>query len=319
MNAISRRIQELHAIRPVTEPPDDLEQYWAAATREATGSGYHAERSPEPTPMGMQLHHVVYEGFADTPIHGRLMLPLHASAEAPVPCLIAFPGYHGGPISPELSAYWISLGVGVLAVDVRGQGGESGNRLGSSFGMTMGWITEGILDRERTYYRAVAIDALRAADWLLRQPEVDTARVGTFGASQGGGLSLLVSALDARISLTIADIPNLCHLDYGLFHSTSSLTELQQFLRLYPQHLETVLRHLNDVDMVHLAPRLHAPLLMSVGLKDTICMPEQIFPVYHAASSAEKHLEIYPFTGHAVEAAQRQRAMDFAVRHWLES
>lgn len=319
MNAIDKRIQELHAIRPVTVPPHDLETYWTAVSNEATAGSFRAERCPEPTAMNMQVQHVIYEGFAETPIHGRLMLPLHASAETPVPCLIAFPGYHGGPISPELSAYWISLGIGVLAVDVRGQGGESGNRLGSSFGMTMGWISESILDLDRMYYRAVAFDALRAADWLLRQPEVDAARVGTLGASQGGGLSLLVSALDARISLTIADIPNLCHLDYGLFHSTSSLTELQHFLRLYPQHLETVLRHLNYVDMVHLAPKLHAPLLMSVGLKDTICMPEQIFPVYHAAASTVKQLEIYPFTGHAVEAAQRQKAMAFAVRHWLES
>ncbi|WP_028560328.1 acetylxylan esterase [Paenibacillus pinihumi] len=317
MNAIEKRVQELHQIRSVTSPPQDLEQYWRRNIAEATSEPYTADRTPETTSMKMRVDHVTYEGFAGTTIHGRLMLPEQASSSSPCPCLLTFPGYNGGPISPDHSAYWVSLGIGVFALDVRGQGGESGNTLGSSFGMTKGWITEGILDLEHMYYKAIVFDALRAADWLFLQPEIDSDKVGITGASQGGGMALIVSALEPRISLTIADIPNLCHLDYGLFHSTSSLTELQQFVRFYPQHLDTVLNHLNYFDMIHLAHRLHAPLLMSVGLKDTVCMPEQIFPAYHAAASAIKQLEIYPFTGHHVEDAQRQKAMKFAVKHLL--
>lgn len=57
---------------------------------------------------------------------------------------------------------WIVKGIAVFSVDVRGQCGETGNSLGSQHGIVKGWVTEGILDVDRCYYKTIAVDALRA-------------------------------------------------------------------------------------------------------------------------------------------------------------
>ena len=316
MNAIEKRIEELHRTRTGTEPPEDHEAFWERTTREAIGSAFPSKRTEADTPMsGMKTYDVEFEGFAGTPIRGLLMLP--AFKEGPYPCLLQFPGYTGGKGMPEAYARWVLMGVAVFAVDVRGQGGESGNTLDQDFGMAKGWITQNITDPDRCYYKAIAVDCLRAAQWMSEQPELDPGRLGIVGGSQGGGLALLVSALHERIGLTVADIPNMCNIDHGVFHSTGSLTEVADLARRYPDMLPKMLRTLSYFDMIHLGHRIKRPLLMSVGLKDTVCLPEQVFPMFHAAASEDKHLEIFPFTGHAVEAAQTRKAMEFVRDRWF--
>lgn len=41
--------------------------------------------------------------------------------------------------------------------------------------------------------------------------EIDTSRIGVWGFSQGGGLSLASAALDRRISTAVAGVPWLCN------------------------------------------------------------------------------------------------------------
>ncbi|TLS48273.1 acetylxylan esterase [Paenibacillus antri] len=316
MNAIEKRIDELHRFRPVTEPPEGHAEFWERTTKEAIGSAFEHERVEIETPMpGMKAYDVAFEGFSGTTIRGLYMVP--AFIEGPYPCILTFPGYTGGKGLPEAYARWILMGVAVFAVDVRGQGGETGNTLDSEFGMVRGWITQNITDPERCYYKAVTVDCLRAAQWMSEQPELDPKRLGVVGGSQGGGLALLVSALHERIGLTVADIPNMCHMDHGVLHSTGSLTEVADFGRRYPELLPQALRTLGYFDLLHLGHRITRPLLMSVGLKDTVCLPEQVFPMYHAAASEDKALEIFPFTGHAVEAAQTRRGMEFVRDRWF--
>ncbi len=316
VNAIEKRIEELYNFRPVSEPPEGHEAFWERTTKEAIGHAFPSTRVETENPMtGMTTYDVEFEGFAGTPIRGTLMLP--SFLEGPYPCLLTFPGYTGGKGMPETYARWVLMGVAVFAVDVRGQGGETGNTLDQDSGMVRGWITQNITDPDRCYYKAITVDCLRAAQWMSEQPELDAGRLGVVGGSQGGGLALLVSALHERIGLTVADIPNMCNMDHGVFHSTGSLTEVAELARRNPELLAPALRTLSYFDLLHLGNRITQPLLMSVGLKDTVCLPEQIFPMFRAAASADKSLEIYPFTGHAVEAAQVRKGMEFVRDRWF--
>ncbi|CAM4462975.1 acetylxylan esterase [Paenibacillus tarimensis] len=315
MHAISRRIEELHQVRTHSTPPDDLDKFWARTVQEALARPVNSSRTEVPSLFkGMRVWEIAFDGYANTTIHALYMTP--AYLEGPYPCLVTFPGYTGGKGEPEHYASWILMGCAVLAVDVRGQGGGTGSMLGSRHGTSKGWITEGILDKDNCYYKAVAVDSLRAVQWMTEQPDIDQSRIGATGASQGGGLSLLVSALHPAISLTNADIPNLCHIDYGVMHSTGSLSEAADFCRRYPDQTAAVLDNLRYFDMLHLGGRIRGPVLMSVGLKDTVCLPEQVFPMYHALASEDKRLDIYPFTGHIVEPAQQRNAVLFVKKHW---
>jgi len=316
LNAIEKRIEELYRFAPCSTPPEDHADFWNRTIEEALGSPFPSSRTAIDSLMdGAAAYDVTYEGFAGTPIRGTLMLP--AFKAGPYPCLLTFPGYTGGRGTADRYAHWLLMGVAVFAVDVRGQGGDTGNTLDSEFGMTRGWITQNILDPERSYYRAVAVDGLRAAEWMAEQPELDRSRLGVVGGSQGGGLALLVSAAHPSIGLTIADIPNMCNMDHGVLHSTGSLSEVADFGRRYPERLPEALRTLSYFDLLHMGERIEHPVLMSVGLKDTVCLPEQVFPMFQAIASVDKRLEIYPFTGHSVEAEQVRKGMKFVRDRWL--
>lgn len=69
------------------------------------------------------------------------------------------------------------LGYTVFAVDVRGQGGETGNLLPLDSGVVKGWVTQGITDIRRSYYMAVVMDAVRAVDAASQQPGVDSKKL----------------------------------------------------------------------------------------------------------------------------------------------
>lgn len=314
MNAIERRIEELYRYTPNLMPPSDLEEFWNRTLSEAEKRKPAGKRELVETPFAaMDVYHVTYQGYDDTPLKGWYMVPRFA-AERSLPCVVVFHGYSGGKGYPEQYADWLMLGVAVFAVDVRGQGGETGNRLANDYGMTRGWMTQGILDKESCYYKAVAVDAVKAIEWAAIQPEVDAKRVAVTGDSQGGGITLLAAALSMTPAVVAANIPNMCHMDFGLLNSTGSLTEAADFVHRFPQHLDEVLHTLSYFDMVHLAPRIDIPVMVSVGLKDTVCMPETVFAAYNRISS-EKILNVFPFTGHAVSDYQKRQVFEFVKRH----
>ncbi|MFD1954615.1 acetylxylan esterase [Paenibacillus thailandensis] len=314
MNAVEKRIEELYRYNPDLQPPPDLEAFWNRTLTEAEKRQPAAERVKADTPFpAADVYHVTYEGYDNTPLKGWFIVPKF-SLDRRLPCAVLFHGYGGGKRYPEQYADWLLLGMAVFAVDVRGQGGETGDRMASEYGMSSGWMTQGILDKETSYYKALAVDAVKAVEWAAIQPEIDAERIAVAGDSQGGGISLLAAALSMTPAVAVANIPNMCHMDFGILHSTGSLTEAAAFVNRFPQHLDAVLRTLSYYDMLHLAPRIDIPVMMSVGLKDTVCMPETIFASYNRIKS-EKILNVYPFSGHMVSDYQKRQAFEFVKKH----
>ncbi|OMF38684.1 acetylesterase [Paenibacillus sp. FSL H8-0548] len=312
MNAIDRRKNDLLAYNPqATIGADELDNYW-----ENTLSGY-AERplaitretvaTPFPAIIAERLS---YKGSDDTLIHGLYILPQQRIAGEKLPCVVIYQGYTGDKGLPERYASWLLLGYAVFAVDARGQSGETGNLLTSEEGQVKGWVTQGISHVEQSYYHAITMDAVRAVDVASLQPEVDASRIAVVGGSQGGGLALLAASLNSKVSAVVADIPNMCHMDYGILHSTGSLTEVAQYIKRYPERLNLVMTTLAYFDLLNLAERIKAPVLMSVGWKDTVCIPETVYAVFNRIRS-HKQMNDFPFSGHEVSEYQNREAIIF--------
>lgn len=312
MSFMDRRLADLRQYRPDRTAPEDLEEFWAATLAEAKAKPLNdvRERTSTLSPY-IEAYRVSYEGFDETPIQGWYLLPAFGG-EGKRPCVVLFHGYTGGKGYPEQYSDLLMLGFAVFAIDVRGQGGETGNLLPQSFGMTRGWITQGLLDPKTSYYRAITVDALQAVRWTAEQPEIDPDRIYVAGASQGGGLALLTLALSDIPAKGIADIPNMCHMDYGILNSTGSLTEAAEFVSRHPDKLEAVLRTLSYFDALNLAERIRKPVFVSVGLKDTICLPETIFAVYNRIE-APKRLQVYPFNGHYTSGDHFRKMASFLL------
>jgi cephalosporin-C deacetylase len=133
-------------------------------------------------------------------------------------------------------------------------------------------------------------------------PEVDAARVGAQGGSQGGALTLACAALEPRIRRAAPTYPFLC--DYKrvweMDQAKDAYAELRIFFRNFdPMHQrgDEWFTRLGYIDVQHLAPRIRGEVLMGVGLMDTVCPPSTQFAAYNKITAA-KRLAIYPDFAH---------------------
>src|SRR5262249_59883798 len=114
------------------------------------------------------------------------------------------PGYGG--ILP-LPLHLVQYGYATLSLYPRSQG-ESLQEWEIEHGTRLVYH---VTDRERYYYRGAYMDCVRGIDFLHSRAEIDTSRIGVWGFSQGGGVTLATAALDHRVSAPVAGGPRLCH------------------------------------------------------------------------------------------------------------
>jgi len=136
----------------------------------------------------------------------------------------------------------------------------------------------------------------------MAMPDVDPARVGATGGSQGGALTVACASLEPRIKRAAPVFPFLS--DYKrvweMDQAKDAYIELQEYFRHFdPRHEQedAIFEKLGYVDIQNLAPRIRGEIYWSIGLMDTICPPSSQFAAYNKIS-APKSMEFYPDFGH---------------------
>jgi cephalosporin-C deacetylase len=309
-------LEELQSYRTRSVEPDDLDAFWARALAEARERATEPVFEPyEPGLFGtLAVDDVTFSGGDGHPIRAWFMRPREATQ--PLACLVKFMGYGGGRDLPVEHALYPAAGHAVFVMDTRSQGGTSrvgatgDPGAGSSGTEHPGVMTRGILDPERYFYRRLYVDAVRAVETARAHPAVDPDRIAVGGVSQGGGLALAAAALAPDlVRVCHADVPFLCDIERGMTMSSDlPYLELVNYLAQNVDLVETARRTLAYVDCAHLASRIRARCLVSVGLMDTICPPSCVFAAYNAIT-APKELAVYEYAGHDVPARQTERRL----------
>jgi cephalosporin-C deacetylase len=306
-------LDALKEYRPTPPAPADLDAFWSNTLAEAGRAPLNPSLTPIDYPVdGLDVYQASYDGWRGARIAGWFLARKGARSQA---TLVFYHGYSGskGQIYDYLG--WALQGYTVLAVDVRGQSGDSSDPGNYPGGHVSGWMTQGILSPETYYYRGAYVDCVRALDFVAERPEADVDRIGVLGASQGGGLSLAVSALDPRPKLAMAEVPFLCHYRRAVEVSNSNpYQEIAVYCHRYPDREEAVFKTLAYHDNFVLAQRIKAAILMTVGLQDLVCPPSTIFATYHRIDSREKDLKIYPFGAHEVYPPHHVEKLRWARR-----
>ncbi|MUG85240.1 prolyl oligopeptidase family serine peptidase [Paenibacillus timonensis] len=300
MGAIQERMADVARYRAEGTAREDFDEFWSRTLEQVVAKPLHDRRESVATFMqGVDAERVQFEGYDDTPLHGWYLVPKGTERQGRKhACLVIYQGYQCHRGNPENYAIWLQMGYAVFAVDTRGQSGETGNHLASARGTIKGWMTQGVLEPENFYGLAMTIDAWKALQWVSAQPEIDAERIGVYGTSQGGGLALQMAALSEVPRVAVANVPNLCHLEFALMNSTGSVSEIAEFVARTPGALEQVLTTLSYFDNLNLAEKIKVPVLYSAGFKDLICWPETIAAAYNRNPAAGKELLLYPFMGH---------------------
>ncbi len=282
--------------------PADFDAYWDRARAEMHAIDPQLALIPSSfTAPNAECFDLYFTGVGGARVYAKYLRP--KNADAPGPGLVLLHGYTGNSGDWQDKLAYVGQGFSVVALDCRGQGGLSEDVGGVKGPTTNGHIIRGLDDApEKLLFRAIYLDCAQLAGILLGMPEVDPARVGVTGGSQGGGLTLACAALEPRLTRAAPIFPFLCDYQrvWEMDLSVGAYAELRTFFRQFdPRHEREadIFTRLGYIDVQHLAPRIKAHTLMGVGLMDTICPPSTQFAAYNKIT-APKELIIYPDYGH---------------------
>lgn len=302
MPIVDKPLEELKVYQGVNPRPADFDAYWARALSEMHALGTGCELVPAAfAAPGVECFDLYFTGVKGARVYAKYLRPRGRQA---CPAVLQFHGYSGDSGDWSDKVAYAATGFVVAALDCRGQGGKSED-VGGVRGTTQkGMIIRGLddPDPDKLLMRDVFLDTAQLARIVMAMPEVDENRVGAFGGSQGGGLTLACAALEPRVKALCPMYPFLS--DYrrvwDMDLSVNAYAELREFFRHHdPRHLreQEVFTKLGYIDVQHLAPRIRGEVLMYTGLMDTVCPPSTQFAAYNKIVS-KKRMEIWPDFAH---------------------
>ncbi|MBO1331434.1 acetylxylan esterase [Streptomyces sp. VRA16 Mangrove soil] len=298
-------LEELERYRPALPEPDDLDAFW----RRTLDAQQQHPVAPRFTPVHNGLatidtFDVTFAGYGGHPVRGWLQLPV--TRTGPLPVVVEYLGYGSGRGAPHEKHLWADAGYAHFVMDTRGQGAETPDPDPASGDIAAaGFLTRGVLDPERYFYRRLYTDAVRAVAAARAHPAVDPSRTVVTGTSQGGGIALATAGLVPDLVACLPDVPFLCH-----FPRATTITdavpyvEVTKFVKLHREHAATVARTMSYFDAATLARRASAPTLFSVGLMDHICPPSTVYAAFNhygalrEVDPGDKEIRAYPFNDH---------------------
>lgn len=302
MPLIDMPLEQLRTYKGRNPKPADHAAYWTRALKEmrAVDPDVKLVRAKFKAPAA-ECFDLYFTGVGGARIHAKFLRPKKAAA--PHPAVVIFHGYSGNAGDWADKLNYVSAGYSVAALDCRGQGGFSEDAGGVKGTTLNGHIIRGLNDHpDRLLFRDVFLDTAQLAGIVMDMPDVDAGRVGAFGGSQGGGLTLACAALEPRIKRAAPLFPFLSDYQrvWEMDLAKDAYAELRAFFRQFdPLHEreKEIFTRLGYVDLQYLAERIKAKVLMGVGLMDTICPPSTQFAAYNKIRSP-KELLIYPDYGH---------------------
>ena len=305
MPLVDMPLEELLKYEGCTPVPADFDEFWKRSLEEMknTPREVRLEKAEFQAP-GVNCYHLWFKGVRNARIHAKLLIPEDAEkGKVKAPALLRFHGYSGycGPFSEYVGL--AKCGFVVAALDARGQGGLSEDT-GGSYGRTFhGQIIRGLSDcPENLIFRHIFLDTAELADIVMSFDFVDETRVGAYGNSQGGALTIACASLEPRIAKAFPIHPFLC--DYkrvwDMDLAKNAYGEITEYFRFFDprhEHEEEIFTRLGYIDLKNMTKWIKAEVVLATGLMDTICPPSTQFSAYNKITSKKRYL-IYPDFGH---------------------
>lgn len=274
--------------------PPDFDAFWGAIMAEAAAIPLNPTMTPVPlrSTDEVDVYEIGYDSLGGVRVAGWYCVPKEAYLPPPYPALLIVPGYISEPTLPKS---WAKMGYAAVGVAPRGKL-RSNHQYNPGY---PGLLTDNIVDRNTYSYRGFYVDAARAVDFVLTRPEVDKARIGVHGSSQGGALTITTAALRSDvIAVGAAGAPYLVgFMDAAHLTHSWPYEEMNDYLRLYPERESAMRETLNYFDGIAFAPLIRCPMLVYVGLADDVCPPETGYAFYHALT-CPKVMHAYPQCAH---------------------
>jgi cephalosporin-C deacetylase-like acetyl esterase len=271
--------------------PDDFDAYWQKAKTElaAIPPDFKLNPTPQYATEKTDVFEVEMRSLGNVRVRGYYATP---KGKTGLPALLHLQGYSSVMMpfdvdNPDFAQFWLNI---------RGHG-NSRDDVNPGF---PGYFLSGITSPEQYIYRGAYMDCVRAVDFLVSRPEVDTTRIAVEGGSQGGALSIATTALDKRIKFCAPDVPFLSDFRQYFDIAAWPANEVKFFATTHFKKMDELFRTLSYVDIKNHAPSVSCPVFMGVGLFDDICPPAINFAAFNNLASPRKDFLLYPKHGHSL-------------------
>jgi hypothetical protein len=216
---------------------------------------------------GYTLEYLDFDFNGIERVPGILLIPDKLVRKAPcmLYCHAHFGTYHigkeelltGREVMPAYAPIFADKGIVTLAIDSWCFGERQRDEMGTFKEM----LWEG-----RTLFGMMLFDEMRALDYLLSRPEIDSKRVGVFGLSMGATKAWWLSALDQRITVCL-DLCCLTDFDALIKANNLSAHGIYYYVPSLLKHFDT--KGINEL----IVPRPHVSLN---GRFDDLTPPEGV-------------------------------------------
>lgn len=303
-------------IRPTQTEPADFDAFWKAGVAELAKIPMEPRLTllPDACTGTVNVYHVSlrtigqsWEGPAH--VYGILCVPKSPGKH---PALLRVPGagvrpYFGDTTLAEKGVITFEIGVHGIPVNMPKQ--VYNDLLAGALNEYWFFNME---DREKFYYHRVYLSCLRANDFLTSLPEWDGKNLVVAGSSQGGQLTLVTAALDARVTGLCATHPAFCDVS-GPLHGRAGGWPHPFRKDWYGEKYATPDRIATATyyDAVNFAKRIKAPGYYTWGYNDDTCPPTSTYSAYNVIT-APKELGVTLELAHSYTAEQQD-----AINGWI--
>ena len=302
-------------LRPMTDMPEDFAAFWERAKAENAKIPMdpRVERAEQWCTDKVDVYYVRLQSFRkDNYVYGYVSVP---KSKGPHPAVLYVPG--AGVAKTKPSTYMAEKGVITMTLGIHGipldMPDENYDILKN--GALYNYQFVNLDNRDQYYYKRVFMGCIRAIDYLFTRPEFDGERLMVSGGSQGGGLSIVTTALDPRVKYFVCFYPALCdHMGY-LYDRAGGWPHMFDRTRAYFRTAERILKS-RYYDAANFARLIRVPGFFSWGYNDLSCPITSMYSAYNVVT-APKELVLELRNGHRRSERQNRLADAWMLRQFF--
>ena len=302
-------------LRPMTDMPEDFAAFWERAKAENAKIPMdpRVERAEQWCTDKVDVYYVRLQSFRkDNYVYGYVSVP---KSKGPHPAVLYVPG--AGVAKTKPSTYMAEKGVITMTLGIHGipldMPDENYDILKN--GALTGYQFVNLDIRDPYYYKRVFMGCVRASDYIFTLPEFDGERLMVSGGSQGGGLSIVTTALDPRVKYFVCFYPALCdHMGY-LYDRAGGWPHMFDRTRAYFRTAERILNS-RYYDAANFARLIRVPGFFSWGYNDLSCPITSMYSAYNVVT-APKELVLELRNGHRRSERQNRLADAWMLRQFF--
>ena len=302
-------------LRPMTDMPEDFAAFWERAKAENAKIPMdpRVERAEQWCTDKVDVYYVRLQSFRkDNYVYGYVSVP---KSKGPHPAVLYVPG--AGVAKTKPSTYMAEKGVITMTLGIHGipldMPDENYDILKN--GALYNYQFVNLDNRDQYYYKRVFMGCIRAIDYLFTRPEFDGERLMVSGGSQGGGLSIVTTALDPRVKYFVCFYPALCdHMGY-LYDRAGGWPHMFDRTRAYVRTAERILNS-RYYDAANFARLIRVPGFFSWGYNDLSCPITSMYSAYNVVT-APKELVLELRNGHRRSERQNRLADAWMLRQFF--